>query len=85
MCCSNEQSSVLLNCAWRRSQCALPAYQGHGKFIDKNTIEVNGQQLKFAAAVIATGASASVPPIQVGTLSKTITSSLISTAILSLQ
>lgn len=50
--------------------------QGHGKFIDRNTIEVNGQQLKFASAVIATGASASVPPIQVCTHLITATSLL---------
>ena len=31
---------------------------GEGKFIDKNTVEVNGKKLKFKKAIIATGARA---------------------------
>ena len=30
-------------------------YQGRGKFVGKNTVEVNGVQLQFKKAVIATG------------------------------
>lgn len=51
------------SCDRYASELGVDVFQGHGKFVDKNTIEVNGQQLKFAAAVIATGASASIPPI----------------------
>ncbi len=36
---------------------------GKGKFTGKNTIEVNGKTLNFAKAVVATGGTASVPPI----------------------
>jgi pyruvate/2-oxoglutarate dehydrogenase complex dihydrolipoamide dehydrogenase (E3) component len=38
-------------------------FMGKGKFTGKHTIEVNGQTLKFAKAVVATGGTASVPPI----------------------
>lgn len=38
-------------------------YQGRGKFIGPNTIEVNGIPLKFKKAVIATGGRPQVPPI----------------------
>ena len=38
-------------------------FMGKGHFTGKNTIEVNGQTLKFAKAVVATGGTASVPPI----------------------
>ncbi len=36
---------------------------GKGKFIDADTIEVNGKQLKFAKAIIATGGSPAIPNI----------------------
>ncbi|MDJ0811676.1 MAG: FAD-containing oxidoreductase [Desulfobacterales bacterium] len=38
-------------------------FMGRGKFTGKNTIEVNGKTLNFAKAVVATGGTASVPPI----------------------
>jgi len=38
-------------------------FMGKGRFTGKDTIEVNGQTLKFAKAVVATGGTASVPPI----------------------
>ena len=41
----------------------IDLYLGEGKFIDANTIGVDGQQLKFKKACIATGARASAPPI----------------------
>jgi pyruvate/2-oxoglutarate dehydrogenase complex dihydrolipoamide dehydrogenase (E3) component len=41
----------------------VDVFIGKGRFTGKNTIEVNGQTLKFAKAVVATGGTASVPPI----------------------
>ncbi|MGD9071197.1 MAG: FAD-containing oxidoreductase [Desulfobacterales bacterium] len=41
----------------------VDVYIGKGRFTGKNTIEVNGQTLTFAKAVVATGGTASVPPI----------------------
>lgn len=38
-------------------------YQGKAKFTGKDTIEVNGQTLRFRKAVIATGGSPALPPI----------------------
>ncbi|MDJ0804630.1 MAG: FAD-containing oxidoreductase [Desulfobacterales bacterium] len=38
-------------------------FMGRGKFTGKHTIEVNGKTLNFAKAVVATGGTASVPPI----------------------
>ena len=38
-------------------------FQGRGKFVDKETVEVNGIQLKFKNAVIATGGRPSMPDI----------------------
>jgi len=35
--------------------------QGHAKFTSSSTVEVNGQTLSFATAVIATGANARIP------------------------
>ncbi|GMH39912.1 hypothetical protein BSKO_07816 [Bryopsis sp. KO-2023] len=57
------QISRVDSCNRYASELGVDVFQGRGKFIDKNTIEVNGQQLKFAAAVIATGAAASIPQI----------------------
>ena len=34
----------------------IDVFLGHGSFIDKHTVEVNGKKLKFVKAVIATGA-----------------------------
>jgi pyruvate/2-oxoglutarate dehydrogenase complex dihydrolipoamide dehydrogenase (E3) component len=41
----------------------VDVFIGRGRFTGNNTIEVNGQTLKFAKAVVATGGTASVPPI----------------------
>lgn len=38
-------------------------FMGKGTFTGQNTIEVNGKTLRFAKAVVATGGTASVPPI----------------------
>ena len=37
-------------------------FQGRGRFVGPNEIEVNGQRLRFRKAVIATGGRAAVPP-----------------------
>ena len=42
----------------------VDVYIGHGKFLNKNTVQVNGQELGFHKAVIASGARAAVPPIK---------------------
>mmetsp|Transcript_10199 Transcript_10199/g.18745 ORF Transcript_10199/g.18745 Transcript_10199/m.18745 type:complete len:631 (-) Transcript_10199:112-2004(-) len=49
--------------AERYSKLGVDVFQGSGKFISKDTVEVNGQKLKFARAVIATGGRARVPDI----------------------
>ena len=41
----------------------VDVFMGKGKFTSKNTIEVNGQTLNFAKAVVATGGTAAVPNI----------------------
>ena len=38
-------------------------YQGRGRFVGPNAIEVNGKTLRFKVAVVATGGRAAVPPI----------------------
>lgn len=47
----------------RYAGMGVDVFQGRGKFMAKNAVEVNGKKLVFAACVIATGATASVPPI----------------------
>jgi pyruvate/2-oxoglutarate dehydrogenase complex dihydrolipoamide dehydrogenase (E3) component len=42
----------------------VDVFLGQAKFIDSNTVEVDGKKLKFAKAVIATGARASAPKIK---------------------
>lgn len=37
--------------------------QGAGRFVDKRTVEVNGQTIKARRIVVATGSSAATPPI----------------------
>ncbi|MBM4261598.1 MAG: FAD-containing oxidoreductase [Deltaproteobacteria bacterium] len=49
--------------AERFRKLGVDVFIGNGKFIDGNTIEVDGKPLKFDRAVIATGARASEPPI----------------------
>lgn len=41
----------------------VDVFLGEGKFVSKNTVEVNGQQLKFIKCVIATGGSPALPTI----------------------
>lgn len=50
--------------AARFRSLGIDVFLGQGKFLDSNTVEVGGNKLKFAKAVIATGARASAPPIQ---------------------
>ncbi len=45
------------------AKLGVDIFIGKGKFTGQNTIEVNGQTLNFAKAVVATGGTASVPPI----------------------
>ena len=47
----------------RFKDLGIDVFQGEGRFTGRRTIEVDGQQLKFSKAVIATGARASAPPI----------------------
>eukprot|EP00181_Compsopogon_caeruleus_P000307 CAMPEP_0184689220 /NCGR_PEP_ID=MMETSP0312-20130426/30535_1 /TAXON_ID=31354 /ORGANISM="Compsopogon coeruleus, Strain SAG 36.94" /LENGTH=774 /DNA_ID=CAMNT_0027146547 /DNA_START=629 /DNA_END=2954 /DNA_ORIENTATION=- len=42
----------------------IDVFLGRGRFTSRNTVEVNGQTLEFAHAVIATGGSPRIPPIQ---------------------
>lgn len=44
-------------------ELGVDVYIGKGTFTGKNTVEVNGKTLTFAKAVVATGATAAVPPI----------------------
>uniref|UniRef100_A0A7S1TCV4 DEP domain-containing protein n=1 Tax=Compsopogon caeruleus TaxID=31354 RepID=A0A7S1TCV4_9RHOD len=46
------------------TKLGVDVYLGYGQFISENTIEVNGQKLQFAKAVIATGGSPQIPPIE---------------------
>jgi len=41
----------------------VDVFMGKGRFTGKNTVEVNGQTLSFAKAVVATGGTAAVPNI----------------------
>ncbi len=49
--------------AQRFTSLGIDVYIGHGEFSSPNTIEVNGQTLRFKTAVVATGGSAALPPI----------------------
>jgi len=49
--------------AKRFSELGVDVFLGAGKFADLDAIEVGGQTLRFAKAVIATGARAAAPPI----------------------
>lgn len=54
-----------IDSAYRFSRnLGVDVYLGHGSFVSNDTIEVNGKRLRFAAAVIAVGATASIPPIK---------------------
>ena len=41
----------------------VDVYFGQASFVDSNSVSVDGTQLKFKRAVIATGTRAAVPPI----------------------
>ncbi|MDF1811887.1 MAG: FAD-containing oxidoreductase [Verrucomicrobiales bacterium] len=45
-------------------ELGVDVFIGRGKFTGPDTVEVNGKTLKFAKAVVATGGSAAVPPIE---------------------
>jgi pyruvate/2-oxoglutarate dehydrogenase complex dihydrolipoamide dehydrogenase (E3) component len=47
----------------RFTQLGVDVFIGNGRFVGPSAIDVNGQQLKFDRAVIATGARASEPSI----------------------
>lgn len=49
--------------AARFRELGVDVYLGDGRFIDRDSIAVGGQTLRFAKAVIATGARASAPSI----------------------
>ncbi len=49
--------------AQRFTELGVDIFLGTGKFTGPDTIEVGGQTLRFAKAVIATGARAAAPPI----------------------
>ncbi len=49
--------------AGRYRGLGVDVFLGPGKFISSDAVEVNGQLLRFAKAVIATGARAATPPI----------------------
>ncbi len=49
--------------AQRFRDLGIDVYFGAAKFVDSNTVEVDGTQLSFKRAVIATGARAAAPPI----------------------
>ena len=49
--------------AQRFKDLGVDVFLGQGTFIDSETVEVEGQLLKFKKAVIATGARAATPPI----------------------
>ncbi len=49
--------------AERFRKLGVDVFIGHGRFVDPNTIEVDGKRLRFNRAVIATGARAAEPAI----------------------
>ena len=49
--------------ARRFSELGVDVFLAHGRFRDRESIEVGGATLRFAKAVIATGARAAAPPI----------------------
>lgn len=48
----------------RFTSLGIDVFLGSGRFIDGRTVEVDGQKLHFAKALIATGARAAAPPIE---------------------
>ena len=52
-----------LDSASRFRELGIDVFLGQASFVDSNTVGVDGKQLRFKKAVIATGARASAPPI----------------------
>ncbi|UCE87963.1 MAG: mercuric reductase [Deltaproteobacteria bacterium] len=52
-----------IDSAARFRSLGVDVFLGHGRFADRDTVEVEGARLRFRRAVIATGARAAVPPI----------------------
>jgi pyruvate/2-oxoglutarate dehydrogenase complex dihydrolipoamide dehydrogenase (E3) component len=48
----------------RFNELGVDVFLGQARFLDVETVEVEGQKLKFTKAVICTGARASAPPIK---------------------
>jgi pyruvate/2-oxoglutarate dehydrogenase complex dihydrolipoamide dehydrogenase (E3) component len=46
-----------------RDELGVDVFLGEARFASRDTVEVGGQRLRFAKAVIATGARAALPPI----------------------
>jgi len=49
--------------AQRFTDMGVDVFLGNARFTGRRTVDVNGKQLRFAKAVIATGARAAAPPI----------------------
>jgi pyruvate/2-oxoglutarate dehydrogenase complex dihydrolipoamide dehydrogenase (E3) component len=49
--------------ARRFKELGVDVFLGEGRFVDRNTVEVEGQRLNFSRAVIATGARAADPAV----------------------
>ncbi|MCA9107480.1 MAG: FAD-dependent oxidoreductase, partial [Planctomycetales bacterium] len=49
--------------AERFTGLGVDVFRGHARFVDPRTIEVDGLKLKFAKAIIASGARAAVPDV----------------------
>ncbi|MCU0633556.1 MAG: mercuric reductase [Gemmatimonadaceae bacterium] len=49
--------------AERFRELGVDVFLGDGRFVGRDTIEVDGQRLRFRRAIVATGARAAVPPI----------------------
>lgn len=45
-------------------ELGVDVYMGRARFTGPNTVEVNGKTLTFAKAVVATGGTAAIPPIE---------------------
>lgn len=49
--------------AQRFKELGVDVFFGEGRFLDRRSVEVEGEQLRFARAAICTGARAALPPI----------------------
>ncbi|WP_123291333.1 mercuric reductase [Desulfosoma caldarium] len=58
------RASIASNdCAQRFADLGVDIFFGNARFVDSETVDVDGTRLRFHKAVIATGARAAVPPI----------------------